>query len=471
LKIPESCDFPVPETVADILDAVARVGRPLIAGGAVRDWLLGEKSKDLDVEVFNCSWDQLLAVLKSRGKVDLVGKSFGVAKFHVEALEIDFALPRSEIKTGSGHKGFAVSANPELDPQRAALRRDFTINSISFDWKARQIVDPLHGVDDLEKRRLCHSSPAFAEDPLRVLRGFQFCARFELEPAAETIDLCRQIASSFSEIPIERIWMEWEKWALRSVRPSLGLHFLRVTGWLEHFKCIAALSGCPQDPDWHPEGDVFIHTCHCLDALAGTELYRQSDRLGKLILMFATLAHDFGKPATTVRKRKNGVERWISPKHDQVGVPLAEEFLLSIGAPHGIIPYVRALVGNHMASIQITQRPTLPQVRRLARRIMPASLDQLFTVIRSDQAGRPPSSPDPSPGLLLLEEVARDESLHSKPPEPIVLGRHLIERGFQPDPSFKRVLNELFEMQLDGVFESLEGASIYIDELCNEHLT
>ena len=423
MKLPKSDHFPVPGDLIPVLDAISQVGSPLITGGAVRDWLLGEESKDLDVEVFSCDWDPLVSILRSFGKVDLVGKSFGVAKWTKANLEVDFSLPRSEVKTAQGHKGFDVIPDPSLDPRKAALRRDFTINAISFDWKEKRLVDPLGGVEDLRRRLLRHSSPAFVEDPLRVLRGFQFCARFELEPAKETIELCRSIKSSYAQLPIERIWMEWEKWALRSRRPSLGLRFLKDTGWIEHFREIAALDGCPQDPGWHPEGDVFTHTSHCLDALMGMDVYRKADRLERLTLMFAVLAHDFGKPATTEKRLKGGEERWVSPRHDQEGIPLAEAFLMSIGSPHSIIPHVCSLVGSHMASIQVSKKPSLPQVRRLARRVLPGSLEQLFTVIRADIAGRPPLPADPSQGLLWLEEVAQEEALLQDAPSPIVLGR------------------------------------------------
>jgi tRNA nucleotidyltransferase (CCA-adding enzyme) len=467
VKLPKTEHFPIPEELVPVLNAVASRGTPLIAGGAVRDWLLGENSKDLDVEVFGCAWDEMVSTLMSFGKVDLVGKSFGVAKFTKSGWEVDFSLPRSEVKTASGHKGFDVVPDPNLDPERAALRRDFTINAISYDWKEKKLVDPLSGVEDIKNRRLKHSSDAFVEDPLRVLRGFQFCARFELQPADETIDLCRSIKTSFAELPIERVWMEWEKWATRSRKPSLGLVFLQATGWLDHFPEIGALIDCPQDPAWHPEGDVFVHTCHCLDALTDMPLFQQSDRLERLTLMFAVLAHDFGKPETTEKKLKGDVERWVSPRHDQVGIPLAEKFLLSIGSPHSFIPHVQSLVGNHMASVQISKRPSLPQVRRLARRVQPASLEQLFTVIRSDIAGRPPLPPSPSEGLMWLEEVAHEESLHVDPPTPIVLGRHLINRGLDPGEHFKGILDELFERQLDGRFRTLEEAEPHISEVCN----
>ena len=260
-----------------------------------------------------------------------------------------------------------------------------------------------------------------------------------------------------------------KSWATRSVRPSLGLRFLKATGWITHFPELNALVNCPQDPLWHPEGDVFVHTGHCLDAMVGLEAYRSANRSRRLALMFATLTHDFGKPPTTVQREKNGSLRWVSPGHDQAGIPLAESFLKSIGAPtHALIPRVRALVGCHMAAIQIQQKPSLAQVRRLARKLHPSSLAELFAVIRADQAGRPPHPDIPSPGLQWLEAVAREESLASRAPRPIVLGRHLIEQGMDPGPHFKSILEELFEIQLDGGFSNLEEAQPFIAKFCND---
>ncbi len=468
MQEPEKGKFPVSAHVRNVLDAVAEVGTPRISGGAVRDWLLEREPEDLDVEVFDVSWKGLMAVLNRLGKVNEVGKAFGVAKLRIEPGEIDFSMPRLESKTDPGHKGFVVRRQGSLDVKRAAARRDFTINSIAYDWKDGVILDPFNGRKDLESRILRHTSEAFVEDPLRVLRGFQFCSRFHLTAAEETVELCRGIKRAYHELPVERVWMEWEKWATRSARPSLGLQYLKATGWMTHYPELNDLVNCPQDPLWHPEGDVFIHTGHCLDAMVGLEAYRKAEKSGRLALMFATLAHDFGKPSTTVQKEKKGILRWVSPGHDRAGPPLAESFLKSIGAPpHSLIPRVRSLVSCHMAAIQIQQKPSRAQVRRLARKLRPGSLAELFAVIRADQAGRPPHPPVPSPGLRHLEAVAREESLASQAPQPIVLGRHLLKMGLEPGPQFKTILDELFERQLDGEFSSLEEAQPFIDTLCH----
>lgn len=461
--------FPVSTPVRDVLDAVAKVGTPRISGGAVRDWLLKREPEDLDVEVFDVSWENLMAVLRGLGKVNEVGKAFGVARLRVGPGEIDFSLPRLESKTDPGHKGFVVRSEKSLDLKQAAARRDFTVNSMAYDWKDGVVWDPFEGKKDLDSRILRHTSEAFAEDPLRVLRGFQFCSRFHLTATEETIRLCRSIRNAYHELPVERVWMEWEKWATHSSRPSLGLKFLKETGWITHFPELNDLIDCPQDPEWHPEGDVFTHTGHCLDAMVGQEDYLKADKSGRLVLMFATLAHDFGKPSTTVRKEKNGTLRWVSPGHDRAGMPLAESFLRSIGAsPKKLIPPVRALVSCHMAAIQIRKKPSRAQVRRLARKLHPGSLTELFALIRADQAGRPPLSPEPSRGLLELQAVAGEESLASQAPKPIVLGRHLLKKGLEPGPRFKTILDELFERQLDGEFSSLEEAQPFIDRVCDD---
>ena len=199
----------------------------------------------------------------------------------------------------AGHKGFEVHFDPDIAPREAASRRDFTINALMFDPRTGEYLDFFGGRKDLEKRLLRHTSAAFVEDPLRVLRGMQFAARFDLTPAPETVELCRSIVQTFPELAVERVGMEWFKWALMSRRPSAGLRFLQTTGWLRHFPEIEALVGTPQDPEWHPEGDVFTHTCHCCDALAELPGWQGANETTRQVLMFAVLAHDFAKPQTT----------------------------------------------------------------------------------------------------------------------------------------------------------------------------
>jgi tRNA nucleotidyltransferase (CCA-adding enzyme) len=451
----------LPADLQAMLGAVRRVGRPRLVGGGVRDWQLGIEPKDFDIEVAGIDFEQLHRALAPYGATDIIGRSFGVIKVRSAATgeEYDFSLPRRESKTGAGHRGFAVAPDPALSDAEAAARRDFTINAIAYDPFTGELIDPFGGQADLRARVLRHTGPAFAEDPLRVLRGFQLAARFDFSLAPETAALCRRIANTFSELPVERVWGEWEKWAVKSAKPARGLAVLEETGWLRHFPEIAALRDTPQDPAWHPEGDVFTHTQHCLDALAALDAWQGADARRRRLLMFAVLAHDFGKPATTAFAERRGVRRWISPGHEAAGGPLADRFLRRIGAPLELDAPVRALVVHHLAHHQGKDGAfSDAQVRRLARKLAPATIDDLALVMMADSQGRPPlDSPEPLALIARLQTQAHALALTQSAPRPLMLGRHLLELGRPPGPDFKRVLDAAFEAQLDGAFVDEAG--------------
>ena len=444
-----------------MLDAVRRVGRPRLVGGGVRDWLLGLESKDFDVEVAGVDFETLQRVLAPYGATDVVGRSFGVVKVRSAAsgADYDFSLPRRESKTGAGHRGFAVAPDPSLGDAEAAARRDFTVNAISYDPFSGAMIDPCGGQADLRARVLRHTSPAFVEDPLRVLRGFQFAARFDFALAPETVALCRSIADSYAELPVERVWGEWNKWAEKSTVPSRGLAVLEETGWLRHFSEIAAMRGTPQEPEWHPEGDVFTHTQLCLDALARIEAWRSSDPGRRRLLMLAVLAHDFGKPSTTERAERRGALRWISPGHEAAGGPIAEAFLRRIGAPLELAAPVAALVVHHLAHHHGQAGEfSDSQIRRLARKLSPATIDDLALVMTADSRGRPQkNSPETIALIAQLASRSHELEVRNAAPKPIMLGRHLVALGRKPGPEFSVVLAAAFEAQLDGAFRDEEG--------------
>lgn len=444
-----------PADLRAMLDAVRRVGRPRLVGGGVRDWLLGITPKDFDVEVGGVDFETLHSALARFGATDVVGRSFGVIKVRSRETgeDYDFSLPRRESKTGAGHRGFAIAPDPALSDAEAAARRDFTVNAIACDPFTREIIDPHGGQRDLESRVLRHTSAAFAEDPLRVLRAMQLAGRFDFTLAPETAALCRTIADTFSELPLERVWGEWEKWAAKSVTPSRGLTVLEESGWLRHFPELAALRGTPQEPAWHPEGDVFAHTQHCLDALVALPTWHDANLGRRRRLMFAVLAHDFGKPSTTRHEEKHGALRWTSAGHEAAGGPLAQTFLLRIGALRELDAPVTALVVNHLAHHHGQATFSDASVRRLARRLAPATITELAAVMRADSNGRPPlASPETHLRINVLETTARALELANLAPKPVVFGRHLIALGIAPGPDFKRVLDAAFEAQLDGAF-------------------
>jgi tRNA nucleotidyltransferase (CCA-adding enzyme) len=287
----------------------------------------------------------------------------------------------------------------------------------------------------------------------------QFAARFDLTIAPETATLCRQIISSYGELAVERVREEWLKWAQKSTVPSRGLHWLRDTGWLVHFPEVNALVDVPQDPEWHPEGDVFVHTCHCLDALVTLPAWQAANPETRAILSFAVLAHDFAKSATTHEAERDGRMRIVSPGHEDAGGPLAAKFLERINVPLALGERVIPLVTNHLAHLQtLTDRA----VRRLAKRLEPATIEELVVVITADQFGRPPRPREISENVRALEARAGELKLQASAPQPILMGRHLIELGLKPGPAMGTILEAAFEAQLEGDFATLPAALCWL---------
>lgn len=447
----------IPTELENILLQTAQLSRSYLVGGAVRDALLGlPAGRDFDIEVFGLTYDQLAQALSCWGRTDFVGRSFGVVKLSTGSdLHYDFTVPRQDSKVAPGHKGFEVEFDPAITPKEAAARRDFTINAIMYDPRARRTLDFFGGEADLRNRVLRQTSAAFAEDPLRVLRGMQFVGRFDFKAAPETIEVCRRMKGAYSELAVERVREEWFKWAQSSTVPSAGLRFLAETEWIDHFPEIKSMIGVPQEPDWHPEGDVFIHTCHCCDALARLEQWRAEDTQSRIVHMLAVLAHDFGKPATTHQAIKDGVMRIISPGHEEAGADLAATFLERLRAPQTIQARVLPLVRNHLFHFQtMTDRA----VRRLARRLEPETIEGLCLVMTADSMGRPPRPAVEPEFVRQLLACAHELQVRQKPPEPILMGRHLIELGLEPGKLFGAILHKAYEAQLEGAFDDLPHA-------------
>ena len=306
-------------------------GRAVVVGGWVRDHLLGLRSKDVDIEVFGLDVERLEALLAGFGNVHTIGRAFGVLR--VGGIDVDFSLPRRDSKRGPGHRGFDVAPDPSLDFAEAARRRDLTVNSIGIDPLTGEVLDPHDGRRDLKHRVLRATEPArFPEDPLRGLRVVQLAARLEMTPDEELVALCRSL--DLSQLSGERVFDEFRKLLLRSAKPSIGFKVLEDTGQLRYFPELDALRGVPQDPEWHPEGDVWVHTLMVLDAAASL---RDADKGGvstedsgeNLALMLGALCHDLGKPATT--ERAGG--RIRSYRHDVEGVAPTRALLARMRAP------------------------------------------------------------------------------------------------------------------------------------------
>jgi tRNA nucleotidyltransferase (CCA-adding enzyme) len=447
--------IPLPEAIAAILQETPELRKAYLVGGCVRDGLLGVPSTDYDIEVFEIDFPDLLRGLSRWGRAKLVGRSFGTVKLHLGKVgTLDFSLPRRAFP--GQVKGVDRAAyDPSLSPAEAVLRRDFTINALLYDPRQERLLDFVDGVRDLTDSILRHISDAFADDPLRVLRGMQLASRFSLMPAPETVALCRRMIGEYRQIAAERVWDEWHKWATQSASPSAGLRFLIDTEWSRHFPEIHALKGTPQDPKWHPEGDVFIHTCYCCDAMVRLPGWQAAPLQARAVYSFAILAHDFGKPETTQYATKGERLRFVSPGHDRIGALRAEDFLHRIHAPQAMIRRVKPLVRNHLAHLQV---PTDRGVRRLAKRLIPENIESLTLVMSADHLGRPPKPPVVPESVRALEQKAAAVRVARAAPTPILKGRHLLQLGMMPGAEMGAVLRAAHSAQLDGAFTDLEGA-------------
>jgi len=451
----------LPKSLADLSRSIATLiqkkgGHFLLVGGTVRDLFIQENPLELDAEVRGLSTEKLIDCLRPHYPTDQVGKSFGVLK--LKGIPVEIALPRTEIKTGSGHKGFSIEVDPHLPFEQAALRRDFTINAMGLDPLTGEIKDPFRGEYDLKEKILRHVSTAFSEDPLRVLRGMQFAARFSLQANSDTIELCQKI--ELEGLASERIFGEWKKLIIQGGSISKGLNFLRQTKWLRFFPELQAMVDCPQDPTWHPEGDVWTHTLHCLDAFAKK---RMGEEWEDLVVGLAVLCHDIGKPLTT----KIGEDGRIrSPKHEPLGEEPTRNFLSRMTNQNDLIEQVVPLVRRHLAPRTFyNDQASDGAIRRLARQVI--RIDRLVRVADADISGRPPREDTFPEGPWLLK---RSEELKVKDsaPQSIIMGRHLIERGLTPSPDFSRILEKCFEAQLDGTFTEQQGGLQYLGSLLAE---
>jgi tRNA nucleotidyltransferase (CCA-adding enzyme) len=302
------------------------------------------------------------------------------------------------------------------------------------------------------------------EDPLRVLRGMQFAARFDLTPAPETVALCRQMKGSFAELAVERVREEWFKWAARSAKPSAGLRFLAATEWLEHFPELQAIVGVPQEPAWHPEGDVFTHTCHACDALVRLPEWQSADTTTRTVWSLAVLTHDLGKARTTQRVLQEGVLRITSPRHELASETMAASFLERLRAPLAIVERVLPLVKNHMAHLDVV---TDRAVRRLAKRLEPESIPSLCVVMTADAMGRPPSPAVPPAVVPALLAKTAELQVQERAPQPVLMGRHLLDLGMSPGKAVGEILAAAYEAQLEGEFGDLAGAWAWLERRAN----
>ena len=404
--------FSYPSNLDPIFDKLIKQNiKPIIVGGFVRDSILGISSKDIDIELYGlASFLDLENLLKEFGDVNIVGKSFGVCKLRFEGYDLDFSLPRVENKINSGHRGFEVFVDPNLDFQTAASRRDFTINSMGYDLLQKRVLDPFGGVSDLKNRILRASNlKRFGEDPLRVLRAAQFCARFELSMDKDLLLLCRDMVlkNMLSELPKERIFEELKKILLKSKKPSYGFKLLKEFGV-----------------------DLYMQNIAITD-----EITKQltSDPKTDIILMLAGLFYNL---------KEGEIKKIISDLTSQKELVDATLELVKFQNE------INTIYANGVDDYQLYKLSTKADIYKLL--ILSSSIYFTKNSSRVYEAGEE------------IYKYAKSLNILYKKAPAILMGKDLIKFGLIPSKEFSKILSEAYEAQIEGKFKDHSGAILWL---------
>ena len=450
----------LPPLLQELVEHLFTAGiKPILVGGFVRDHFTGHKTNDLDIELYGVtSIEALESLIRPYGKLNLIGKSFGVLKLSYAGYAIDFAPPRTESKSGFGHKGFNVSWQSDIDFTAAARRRDFTINAIGYDPLEKKLLDPYGGIADLDARRLvCVDPDTFIDDPLRVLRAVQFAARFDLTCDKQLLALCRDMicAGALADLPKERIFEEFKKLLLLSARPSIGMTLLQEMGGLSFFTPLELLENTLQDTVSHPEGSVWNHTLMSLDVMA---TMRSGVWRDDMVLMLTMLLHDIGKPDTTF------IENQVlnAPKHAETGVEIARTWLNRITEDKDLIERILPLIRYHGWPRKLYRSNAKDSdILRLSTHVC---INDLIRIAEADFFGRAfvTETPEHFEAGEWLYRRANALGVLFEAPKALILGRDLIALGMKPSEAFKTLLDRAYEAQLDQEFTTKDTALAWL---------
>lgn len=462
-------------TLLSVLKELTKSGfEPILIGGCVRDKFMDIEPKDIDVEVHGCTVDQLDKILSKLGKVDAVGKSFGILKFKKDGVEFDFSVPRKENRIGVGHKDFEVILEP-MTKEEAALRRDFTFNALGFDPLTNTLFDFFGGLEDLKNGIIRHTSDKFKEDPLRILRGMGFQSRFGFTVAPETFEVMREMSLELCHLPKERLSEEFMKWSIKGKHPELIFDFLRESGSMIVIPELGLLKDTEQDPIWHPEGVVEVH-----EKLTMIRMLSICEREGivgdeKAKFMFTMLLHDIAKPQTTEHEEKGGRICVTSKGHEGLGAVMAEEILNRIGIKPVMVEQIVKLIKFHLAHVNIFSINSLSSRKkallRLSKNIHPSTIKDLLFVVEADALGR--ENVDEERILKVRTEIdevwnlAKTLHVTTEQRKSILMGRHLIEIGMKPSLKFGEILKKADEAQDNLEFTTLKGAKLWLNRELN----
>ena len=437
-----------------IAEAVAQKGgKVYYVGGFVRDSIMGNESKDIDIEVHGINPDELLSVLKGIGTPILMGADFGV--YGLTHLDIYISMPRKEDDQRGGKDDFASHIDPFIGTEKSAKRRDFTMNALMQDVLTGEIIDHFGGIQDIKNGVIRHvSDDTFVQDPLRVLRAARFASRFGFDIAPETMELCRNI--KLDGLAFERVYEELKKALMKSERPSLFFEELRRMDALDvWFPEVKALIGVKQPPQHHPEGDVWNHTMLVLDN--GALLRDKAEN--KCGFMLSALCHDLGKPATTTDE--DGHIHSIG--HEFVGVDITKKFIGRLTQDASLQKYVLNMVELHM-------RPNILESQKSSAKAFCKVFDlsvcpkDLLLLSEADYCGRNGHKDYTRKRECLHEMLSLFEERMAKDH---VKGADLIKAGFKPGKEFGKALEFAHKLRVSGVEkkEALRQTIAYLRSL------
>lgn len=418
---------------------IEKQGRVYIVGGSVRDEIMNLPSNnDIDVEVYGLTYQQLYNLLSEFGHVNTFGKSFAIMQ--LENLKgYDFALPRQEKKIGTKHQDFEVIVDPFLPLEKAIQRRDLTMNALMYDYQTHQMIDLCDGKKDIKNRIIrCVNPQRFIEDPLRVLRIAQFVARFDMQVEEETFYLCKQMVKDgmLEHLSIERVYDEYCK-ILMSCKPSLGFTFLKDIDALPPY--LKALTTTKQRLDYHPEGDVFAHTMLVID-VAALSKDKCDDPLS---FMWSCLLHDIGKPIVTTIDGH-------APLHNEAGVEVFKQVRLIQSKKQR--DYIQTMIMYHMHLMNMSRNHSrdIKYLRLLKAIEGKISINDLIIISRCDKLGRGKVVYDQYHDfdIFIQDKLKR---LGDKAPKALIDGRDLIENGFTKPQRYKQILEDAYDLQLQGL--------------------
>lgn len=427
-------------------------GIAYFVGGYVRDSILDIPNKDIDIEIHGIKPEILKNILSELGDIQTIGNAFGI--YNLKGYDLDIALPRKERCIRTGHKDFEVYVDPYIGTHAAARRRDFTINALMKNILTGEIIDEFNGLNDLKNHIIRHvDSSTFREDSLRVLRACQFAARFNFKIASETINLCKTM--DLSTMPKERIAGELSKALLKAKKPSVFFNSLYECEQTKWFKEVYALKGIKQDSEYHPEGDVYMHTMSVLDQAGGLFPTGIDNPDRYLPFMLSALCHDFGKVNTTEINSKG---RLCALNHEITGIPIANDFLGRIYNNKGFIKYVDNMIKYHMKAHSCFNNRSKTKTTNLMFDKLLYPKDFILLVY-ADSTGHDLDNLDNRQFNMFLEKAMTESGFLTdryldygkRISESHITAEDLINIGLKPSPLFKIILDKAWDMHLKGI--------------------